>query len=220
MKKNHLAQPAFVLNVMLVICGFIGLIISCINLKASMFEYYTQDSNIFCLISALIYVIASIRAQKAGKELPKWVAKVRYLATCTVTVTFLVVIFVLAPMFENILYGYYLMFFNGANFFYHVTCPLLSIVSYVFWEHEDSNEARDPLIALIPTAVYAAVTIVLNILRLIEGPYPFLMVHQQTPLASVAWCATILLIAWLIAVVIRGMHNRNYARFMKYEKEN
>lgn len=93
MKKNYLAQPAFVLNVMLVICGFIGLIISCFNLKVSMFEYYTQDSNIFCLISALIYVIASIRAQKAGKELPKWVAKVRYLATCTVTVTFLVVIF-------------------------------------------------------------------------------------------------------------------------------
>lgn len=145
MKKDYLAQPAFVLNVMLVICGFIGLIISCFNLKVSMFEYYTQDSNIFCLISALIYVIASIRAQKAGK---------------------------------------------------------------------------DPLIALIPTAVYAAVTIVLNILRLIEGPYPFLMVHQQTPLASVAWCATILLIAWLIAEVIRGMHNRNYARFMKYEKEN
>lgn len=64
------------------------------------------------------------------------------------------------------------------------------------------------LIALAPTLAYALAAILLNLCRIIEGPYPFLMVYAQPWYASVMWCIVILGIAGLLASGVLVLHNR------------
>ncbi len=224
--RSFIKHPAFFLNCILATLGLIGLIISIITMGASLFCYYTQLSNIFCLITAILYMIESFKAERrkneyetlrnvtalGSVELPHWVIMLRYTATSMVAVTFLIAVTVLPPMFDNLWQGYIQILFVGANFFYHVACPLLSILSFGFYEKNERLRFTSTFIAVIPTALYAAVTVVLNILRVLHGPYPFLYVYEQPPIASVLWCSAILFIAWILAIVIRAIHNRKISK--------
>ena len=55
---------------------------------------------------------------------------------------------------------------------------------------------------LVPTAIYGSIALWANYQRLWTGPYPFLLVYEQTPRQTVLWCAAILamnlLYAWLV----------------------
>lgn len=120
---------AYYLNCSLVLLGLIGTIISIYGMGIEFFEYYTQDSNFICFVISIVYVFVergclkeanSLKegndANKSGQEavnvdfnLKDWLLRLRFLATSMVMLTFLIVIFVLAPMFEG-LTGYYIMF--------------------------------------------------------------------------------------------------------------
>jgi len=225
-EKHFIKHPAFILNCILAVLGLVGFIISIVTLGSGMVVYYTQLSNIFCMVTAILFLIESVKAQKklleannlrntaaiGAVELPHWLTIIRFMATSVVIVTFIIVITVLAPSYDNILNGYMHMFFQGANFFYHVACPLLSFVSFAFFEKQERLSFLASFAALIPTICYAAVTIPLNWFYVIDGPYPFLHVHNQSILASVLWCTGILFLAWLIALAIRALHNRGLSK--------
>lgn len=221
-RRSFTKNPAFVLNTLLFLLGIVGLVVSIFTMGASMFCYYTQLSNIFCMFTALLFIIESVKAENKASEyealrnvtalgaveLPHYLTVLRYMATSMVTVTFLIAVTVLAPMYDNIVEGYMQMLFVGANFFYHVACPLLSIVSFCFFEKNERLRFVQTFQAILPTMLYAAVTIILNILRLLHGPYPFLYVYEQTPLASAIWCAAIIFIAWILAIFNWLIHNK------------
>lgn len=221
-KRTFIKRPAFILHCILFILGIIGLILSILTMGVTLFSYYTQLSNIFCMITSLLFIIESIKAEirlrefealrnvtAAGAvELPHWLTVLRYMATSMVTVTFLIAVTVLAPMFDNILQGYLQMLFAGANFFYHVACPILSIIIFGFFEKSERLSFTATFQAIIPTILYAAVTIVLNILHVLYGPYPFLHVYEQSPTASALWCLSIIFVAWILAILNRFIHNR------------
>ena len=50
--------------------------------------------------------------------------------------------------------------------------------------------------------------VTLNILRIYNGPYPFLMVHNQTIIVSIMWVIIIFLLAFLISNMIRVITSR------------
>ena len=56
--------------------------------------------------------------------------------------------------------------------------------------------------ALLPTVLYGGIILWLNIQRVVDGPYPFMKVYDQSVQASVLWCIAILLMnyfyAWLL----------------------
>jgi len=56
---------------------------------------------------------------------------------------------------------------------------------------------------LIPTIIYAIISIILNILKVMDGPYLFLHVYNQPIYASVLWIIGILGGAYLIALGIK-----------------
>ena len=45
---------------------------------------------------------------------------------------------------------------------------------------------------LVPTAIYGSIALWANYQRLWTGPYPFLLVYEQTPRQTVLWCVCIL----------------------------
>ena len=113
----------------------------------------------------------------------------------------LLVVLVLAPYYPE-QGGVVFLLTESSMLYHHLLNPLCVFVSFVFLERDPKLPARCIPLALVPTVLYGSVALWANIRRLIVGPYPFLMVYEQTPAQSVLWCAVILAMnlfcAWLV----------------------
>lgn len=192
---------ALILNLLVIIMEIIGAVMSARKHGAAMFQFYTEDSNIFALAACGIFAAVSILNLVQGKtEIPKWVHILKYMAACCLTVTFVVVICVLAPTLGP--GGYAEMLLEGSMLYHHFLCPVLVVISFLFFERGQELDKKYRFYAVIPTIIYAAAAILLNILKVMDGPYPFLHVCNQPVYISVLWCVVILggayLFAWLI----------------------
>lgn len=184
-------------SVLMVLSGTIGILISVSSQGINIFKMYTEDSNIFNLGTSVIYLLSLLRVSKKRNE---YVIKVlRYMSTSCLAVTFFVVLFILAPMAGGGLEGYKIMFLSGSMLYNHLINPLLAIISFIFFEKKPILNNATILWAIAPTIVYAAITIPLNIVGLLDGPYPFLMVRNQSLLMTVVWLILIFSLNYLIA---------------------
>lgn len=177
---------SILLNILIIVFGLMGVVIAAkYHLLKDFFLYYTNLSNIFAVLASIIYLLTLNKKTKIGEYL-------RFLSTICLTLTLLVVIFILTPMLKvNLFVGNYMPL-------YHLICPLLSIISLLFFEKNNTK----PILALIPTAIYGIITLSLNYFKVIEGPYPFLKVHNQAILTSIIWIIVIYGINYLAALII------------------
>lgn len=191
------------LSIIIIILEIIALIV-CYNSFGINLAYYTIDSNIFLLISTILYLITI-------NNVPKIVQLLKYSSTLSVFITFLVVVFVLYPMYD---FNFQFMFLDGPNLYMHVLCPLLAVISFIFFDsNEIENSLKNNLRSLYFTIIYAIILISLNILNVVSGPYPFLKVNQQSPLMSVFWIVLILggaLILSKALLFLKDMNNILY----------
>jgi len=67
---------------------------------------------------------------------------------------------------------------------------------------------RQTKIALIPTIIYGIVALLLNILKVMDGPYPFLKVYQQPFFISIPWALIMIGGAYLIALGLHSLSNK------------
>ena len=196
-------NAGIVLSVIIIILEIIALIV-CYNSFGINLAYYTIDSNIFLLISTILYLLTI-------NNVPKIVQLLKYSSTLSVFITFLVVVFVLYPMYD---FNFQFMFLDGPNLYMHVLCPLLAVISFIFFDsNEIENSLKNNLRSLYFTIIYAIILISLNILNVVSGPYPFLKVNQQSPLMSVFWIVLILggaLILSKALLFLKDMNNILY----------
>ena len=77
-----------------------------------------------------------------------------------------------------------------------------AFVSFVFLEREPRLSGRNVFCALIPTLLYGSIAVYANVRRWIAGPYPFLLVYEQSIRQSAEWLVAIvcmnLFYAWLV----------------------
>ncbi|MDD4291126.1 MAG: hypothetical protein PHX51_02650 [Clostridia bacterium] len=190
---------AIAANVLIVLFEIIAFIMS---FRASGWEaltYYTQDSNLLALFSCAIFTVFAAQTLK-GKPLPQWVFMLRYMATCMLAVTFIVVIFVLIPMFgfDQALF----LLFGDSMLFMHTLCPIISVLSFVLLEPQPRCRRSQIFVALIPSGMYAVIVIILNITRTMHGPYPFLYIYEQSAFMSVVWFVVIFAITALLSLAL------------------
>ena len=93
---------------------------------------------------------------------------------------------------------YHFLLLEVANFFYHLVCPVLGIITFLFFDDVKISGFKDVLGAFVFTVLYSIVILTLNIFKVIVGPYPFLRVYQNPLFVSLLWivileCGTILL---------------------------
>ena len=69
--------------------------------KEQMFIFYTEDSNILSACICAMVAVGQLVCIFTGRELPRWLHTLKYIATCCLTMTFLTVVFVLGPMYED-----------------------------------------------------------------------------------------------------------------------
>ena len=117
--------------------------------KMNMFRFYTVDSNILVGVVSLLVIIFEIKLMKGKiEEIPKWVYNLKLMGVAGITLTFVVTLVFLAP-----LYGFYAMY-NNSNLFYHLIIPILSLISYICFENYE-NKYRYALIGMIPMFIYS-----------------------------------------------------------------
>lgn len=182
-----------IVNLALVVLEIIGFILVINELGINSFEYYTEDSNLLLLLSSAIFLAYAIM----NKELPSWFKTLRYVAIVSTTLTLIIVLTVLS---WTTYWGINYLLFNGSMLYHHTLCPLIALASFIMIEKYDGLNS---LSGLIFTVVYAIILIPLNILEIVIGPYPFLMVNTQPLLETIFWTVTIFLITYAIALVLK-----------------
>ncbi len=188
MNRNRIG---ILLNVMIMISSLAGLFMVR-HFGWSMLFYYTQDSNILAVIASAMYLLKH-RSAHLG----------RYAAFVCLNVTFLVVIFVLIPIMGNARY----MLFGGGMLFHHTFSPILSCISFLFFEEVKHLSPGDLKYGIIPTIIYGAIVLMLNILRIKSGPYPFFYVYRQPVYMTILWLSGIVAGTALIAEAGRRFRN-------------
>lgn len=204
MDRNNRILAAFSMNALVLILGMVGLALSLINQGIESFLFYTQDSNYFAMGVSLLYCVYAVKALRGTGKIPPWLHTLRYIAISCLMVTLFVVLFVLMPMMGAQAPS---MLYEGSMLYQHTLCPLLAVFSFFCFEHEGKLPKSAMGKALIPPLVYAAITIVLNICKVIEGPYFFLMVYAQPWYLSVLWCMVVMGIAGFLAFIIWKLYN-------------
>ena len=181
MKKDE--KRFLVLNILLIILEVIGFIVTFKTTKSLQIQYFTEDSNLLMLGASLIVTYFLL----AKKEIPKWLSILYHTAVLGLTITFLVVIFILAPMYK---FNYSYLLFNNVMLYFHTLCPVLAIVTYLFFS-KTSIEKKDLPYTMIFALLYTIIILMCNVCRVIEGPYPFLMVYKQPIIVSILWVIVI-----------------------------
>ncbi len=189
-----------VVDCVIIVMELVGLAISTKdNGLWQQFVFYTQNSNYILMFASIFHLISILKNGEPSRA----ASAAQYGAVCLTTVTLLVVIFLLAPMYRT-LSG---VLFGGSKFIMHLAAPLLALTVYLAVPVFKPSKV-DFLTAIVPTVIYAAVLIVLNVVRAVEGPYPFLKVWEQPWYMSVMWAVLIVGSAAAIAAVLRLINLR------------
>ena len=164
------------LNLLVLLLEARGLYISITSKRWKILIFYTQLSNLVTALSALLYLI--LPAVPA-------VTVLRYLSTCMLVLTFIVTTCVLIPMGGDAKK----LLWSGNGIYHHVLCPVVSTLSYVLFERHVTGAVRLPVIV---TLLYGIVMLYLNLIKKVDGPYPFFRVHQQSAVSTVLWMVVLM----------------------------
>ena len=198
--KNSKLYCAFIINILIIILELFAFLVCYKESGFACFKYYTQDSNLFLMFTSLLYVISLLICDK---KIPHFVSLLKYAATTSVVITFLTVVTILAPVMG----GYKAMLLDGTMLIHHLICPIFAFVTFVFFEKHNLNGLKDALISMIFTCLYGVVAITLNVLKIMDGPYPFLKVYDQTILMSIFWLILMMGSSYLITVLIGNLNH-------------
>ena len=185
MKDKKIIIIKLIINILIALLELIGFVIIYKKYKLGLFIYYTECSNFLLLISSCMIIFGLINKLQGNKiKIKKKSIKLfnvfRFTACLSVFVTLLVVLTILGPTYPT---GYHGILLSGSMLYHHTLCPILAIISFTFFEKYDFN-TKDVIRSLYFTITYAIVLISLNILDVVDGPYPFLRVQNQSILTS------------------------------------
>ena len=177
------------------------------RVHTEIFRYYTTLSNILGVLIAVPVMVGAV-LRLAGKEtsLPAWLQVLRFVSVSALTVTMMTVVLFLGPRF-----GWSGMF-EGANYWFHLVNPLLSIFSYLFLEPENRIPRKYPFAGTAQTVLYGAVYIPM----VLSGTWPDFYgfnIGGRWYLSLLAMLAANLLLAWLLLL------GRNVIGYALFEEE-
>lgn len=206
---------SFILNILIFILSLLGILIMFLNIKfmpgtdllktkgLENLKFFTVDSNILVGLISLMFSYFEYLVIKNKKEfIPTYMYVLKLVGTIGVTLTFLTTAFYLAPSIPN---GYYALYRNS-NLFFHLIIPLLSIISFVFFERTNKIKFKYVILCLIPILCYG-VFYTLNILLhldngVINKEYDFYMFAQGGVNTIVFIFLIIQLFSYLISIIL------------------
>ena len=204
---------ALVTAVVVVVCVCAGVTMNLTTVYDENFDHmgirtfcmFTVISNIFAAVSlalAIPFTVEGIR--KNNYHVPGWVVNLTFEAVTAVSITFLVSLIILAPVKG------FVLIFTGSRFLLHAICPILAIDAFCFFLSDHRITIAESFLPLIPVYLYAMLYYVMVVVIGEENGgwndfYGFAThVDVRIPMAS------ILPLTYLVAAVLRRLHNRLY----------
>lgn len=132
-----------------------GLILYARNgeLPINLFQYFTIDTNsITALASAMIIPYAIEGFRKKRFYCPKWALIFYYSGTMCTTLIMIFAVFVISRV--DIVNA-----FGGYNFYLHLICPTLILISFFLMESNYRFTIKDAALTVIPVFIYAIIYI-------------------------------------------------------------
>lgn len=170
------------------------------------YHMFTILSNLLMgVIAAMCIPFAVDGVRYRNYHLPRWYVNLMYMGTTGVAITFLVALTVLSPMA-----GFYRMMFYSNNILFHLTCPVLAIVLFLFINTDHRIDFKSSFIAIIPVALYSALYMVMVFVIGEEAGgwrdhYQVMRVMEYLPLPAIV--LVLFGISLAIANIIRVIHN-------------
>lgn len=205
-----------IFSAVLVICVCIGVVMNLTTLEDENFDHmgietfcmFTVNSNIFMGIAmflAIPYCIDGLRNKYF--RLPDWLVRLLFVAATALSLTFLVSLFILAPVKG------FVLIFTGSRFFLHGVCPILAIIVFCFVLKDLHLGFGSTFLSLIPVFIYACIYYMLVAVVGEENGgwndfYGFLT--RIPPWVSIS---AFLPVTFGIATVLRLLHNRSCRRY-------
>ena len=202
MRKNLLV--AFVFNLIIVILETIGIILSLQKTGILTFTFYTTDSNFLALFTSLVFCIFYLTRPPQNK-IPSWLQTFRFISCVSLGVTIFISICVIIPLYPNLLEY---MLLENFGLYFHLICPLLSIISFLFFEKNKPLAKRTIILTLAPTILFGIINISLNLSKIITGPYPFFYLFIVPWYTSLFTIFFILLSSLVISIFIYKIYNK------------
>lgn len=198
MRKN--VRLALIFNILIVLMEVTSLTTSPI-LDSFKEMLYCNCANLLALVASLLMVIF-ILIKKEVNEVPFNVIVLRYMASVSLILVTLGLFILVIPTelgLSNYLAGISLYNKEFGKFLFHVLCPLLSLISFIFFEGDRRlNKKKTMYYPCLFTLVYALFTVVLVLTGKINSPYEFLKVNES-PLLSCTLIIVIGIVNYLIA---------------------
>ena len=162
------------------------------SIGLSSLKYFTVLSNLLEAAACVVWLIN-------GNE------KIKYIAAVSVTLTMVVVLTFLGPLFG------YIPMFTGVSFWMHLIVPVAALLEVLFWSKEKFSK-KDNFIACIPLGLYGVFYIGNNLING-RGQWP----HTNDWYAFLTWgypigfllFAVIVAVAYLIGLFIRKVRERH-----------
>lgn len=187
-------------NISIIILEIIGLTITLPVTKKIELRFYTEDSNILMLVTSIITSYYILKKKLTSR----WLDVLYHMSVLGLTVTFLVVVFILGPMYK---FNYAWLLFGGSMLYLHTICPIVAFITYILFYKNHINK-KDLPYTMSFTVIYAVIIIICNLFHIIDGPYPFLMIYKQPIYISLLWIVLILGGAYLLSVGIYTIKRR------------
>lgn len=207
LQKNRslVAVVASFVSVVLAIYAIVsGLILYTRNGVApiDLFQYFTIDANILTAFGAAMmipYAVDGLRKKRF--YCPKWAMCFHYSGVVCITLIMFFAVFVISIIDKE-------MAFYGYNFYLHIICPIMILISFFVIESYYKISIKMSLMSIIPVFVYALIYIYEVIIKgTSAGGWED--IYYFTKFASPVFSfVAMMLISFLIAVIIGLIYNK------------
>ena len=127
---------ALIINLIILVCE--AYVLLKVKVKKHIFKYYTFLQNFLTAIVSIIFIIYIITNMLFNYQIPEYVKGLRYITTCGLITTTLIYVLFLTTNDKNKLSNedFHHLNPNIANILLHYLLPILSLVSFIFFEQE------------------------------------------------------------------------------------
>ena len=167
-----------------------------------LFQYFTTNANIITAFgSSLIIPYAIDGFRKKRFYCPKWAVLFYYGGTVYTTLIMIFAVCVISIVNPE-------MAFGGNNFYLHIICPIMILVSFLLIESYYSISVKDALRCIIPVFVYALIYIYKVIIVGAEnGGWEDIYCFTIYAPAALSF-AIMMAFTFLIALFVRALYNK------------
>ena len=172
----------------------------------TMMQYFTNWSNLFLALVAILSIIANILVL-AGKKPAKGVAVLKLMAVAATSLTLVIVTAYLVPFAPGGTWA--LLFDLPYCLVLHLVAPLLAIISFIIANKPRLKWAYS-FLGLVPMVAYGAPIFVLIFLKMIKPPYDFLTIFDAAgnfQWTFVWWSIGAFVGIFLLALLLNGLRN-------------